>query len=570
MKITLPRATAILIATWLVVVVLPLGAKPLVAPDETRYALIGWEMSQTTDWFALRMNGFRYYEKPPLAYWMIAGSFRLFGETPFALRLPSALAALGWSMVGLLLAWRWRRDGALACVAGLASLTMLAPIVIATTAVLDGPFSAFVAGTILAAGLAARSIRPLDRVGWAMVAGVLSGLSLLSKGFVGLALPAMVILPWLVSRREWRSTLLALPALVGLAIAVLPPALKLHEAEPAFWHQFFWVEHVRRFTSPDGNQHAEPWWYYLALLPILTFPWVLNAPAALRACTARWRSDAWMQLVVAWIVIPFAFFSMAGGKLPTYVLPCFPAIGALFAVGMGDALLPARVRGSRPVRSVGPAVLLLLGAFVGVEMLTGFAGWPAGRIWTEAPLPKAAMVVATFMAWAAIDWMASSTAQRDRRLLLRALGAAPLALAVGCLIPSALLSQSKTPMPWLAPHRAMLAKATSIGSDANWAHAVGLAARRVDAAILGGPSEFDNELGDPRESARLIDPEEFGTWLAVARGRGDVAIVVDPERQAPLQRAILVHEARGVVVANEPRLRIVHWESLSPRNGDRD
>lgn len=562
MKLTLPRAIAILIATWLCVVVLPLGAKPLIAPDETRYALIGWEMSQSSDWFALRMNGFRYYEKPPLVYWMIAGSFRVFGETPFALRFPSAVAALGWSMVGLLLAWRWRRDGALACVAGLASLTMVAPVVLATTAVLDGPFSAFVAATILAAGLAARSTRPVERVGWSMVAGVLAGLSLLSKGFVGVVLPAMVIIPWLAWRREWRSMLLALPALVGLAIVVLPSAMKLHDAEPGFWHQFFWVEHVRRFTSPDGNQHAEPWWYYLALLPILTFPWVLNVPAALRACTARWRSDAWMQLVVAWIVIPFAFFSMAGGKLPTYVLPCFPAIGALFAIGIGDAWQSHRVRRSQAWSAVGPAVLLLLGAAVGVELLTGFAGWPAERLWAEAPLLKAAMVVATFMAWASIDWVASGMVDRDRRLLFGALGAAPLALAIGCLIPSALLSQSKIPMRWLSPHRNLLAGAQTIGCDVNWAHAVGVAARRADAAIVGGAGEFDNELGDPREAARLIDPASFAHWLRNARARGDVVVVIDPERQESLRQAVLELEQAGEVVANEPRLRVVRWESL--------
>ncbi len=562
MKLTLPRAIAILIATWLCVVVLPLGAKPLIAPDETRYALIGWEMSQSSDWFALRMNGFRYYEKPPLVYWMIAGSFRVFGETPFALRFPSAVAALGWSMVGLLLAWRWRRDGALACVAGLASLTMVAPVVLATTAVLDGPFSAFVAATILAAGLAARSTRPVERVGWSMVAGVLAGLSLLSKGFVGVVLPAMVIIPWLACRREWRSMLLALPALVGLAIVVLPSAMKLHDAEPGFWHQFFWVEHVRRFTSPDGNQHAEPWWYYLALLPILTFPWVLNVPAALRACTARWRSDAWMQLVVAWIVIPFAFFSMAGGKLPTYVLPCFPAIGALFAIGIGDAWQSHRVRRSQAWSAVGPAVLLLLGAAVGVELLTGFAGWPAERLWAEAPLLKAAMVVATFMAWASIDWVASGMVDRDRRLLFGALGAAPLALAIGCLIPSALLSQSKIPMRWLSPHRNLLAGAQTIGCDVNWAHAVGVAARRADAAIVGGAGEFDNELGDPREAARLIDPASFAHWLRNARARGDVVVVIDPERQESLRQAVLELEQAGEVVANEPRLRVVRWESL--------
>src|SRR5438105_14903249 len=72
-----------------------LGARPLISPAEARYALIAREMLEKGDWIQPHFNHARYYEKPPLTYWAVAASYRLFGFTEFASRLPSALAYIG-------------------------------------------------------------------------------------------------------------------------------------------------------------------------------------------------------------------------------------------------------------------------------------------------------------------------------------------------------------------------------------------------------------------------------------------------------------------------------------------
>ena len=87
-KITL----SLLILGFLLIYILPLGFRPLVIPDESRYAEIPREMIATGDWTVPRLNGLRYFEKPVLGYWLNAMSIQSFGENAFAARFPSAMA----------------------------------------------------------------------------------------------------------------------------------------------------------------------------------------------------------------------------------------------------------------------------------------------------------------------------------------------------------------------------------------------------------------------------------------------------------------------------------------------
>ena len=65
------------VVVFLIVSVFVLGVRPMVQPDEPRYGIIAAEMVESGEWFALRMAGFHYYEKPPMGYWMIAASIQV-------------------------------------------------------------------------------------------------------------------------------------------------------------------------------------------------------------------------------------------------------------------------------------------------------------------------------------------------------------------------------------------------------------------------------------------------------------------------------------------------------------
>lgn len=85
--------TLLLFSFFFIGYILPLGERALFVPDETRYAEIPREMIASGDWGVPHLNGLRYFEKPPLGYWLNATSIVLFGKNAFAVRLPSALAA---------------------------------------------------------------------------------------------------------------------------------------------------------------------------------------------------------------------------------------------------------------------------------------------------------------------------------------------------------------------------------------------------------------------------------------------------------------------------------------------
>ena len=100
----------LILATLYVCYFSHLGAIGFVGPDEPRYAWIARDMAETGDWVTPRLYGKPWFEKPPLYYWGAAASFKLFGVSEAAARLPSAISAL---LATLALAWlAWRIYGA--------------------------------------------------------------------------------------------------------------------------------------------------------------------------------------------------------------------------------------------------------------------------------------------------------------------------------------------------------------------------------------------------------------------------------------------------------------------------
>jgi len=87
------RYALLLLLAYLVIYILPLGVRPVMIPDEARYAEIPREMITTGNWVSPHLNGLRYFEKPVLGYWLTGISMQLFGDNAFAMRLPSALSA---------------------------------------------------------------------------------------------------------------------------------------------------------------------------------------------------------------------------------------------------------------------------------------------------------------------------------------------------------------------------------------------------------------------------------------------------------------------------------------------
>ena len=128
---------------------------------------------------------------------------------------------------------------------------------------------------------------------------------------------------------------------------------------------FFWEEHVRRFASDDA-QHGEPFWFYLMYLPLLVMPWIVQLPLSIKGLLANDKDTGLIRFCLLWFLMPFIFFSMANGKLPTYVLPCLAPLAVLLAMGFESYLVNAKIPGFKFASALMASVFFVFAACAGV------------------------------------------------------------------------------------------------------------------------------------------------------------------------------------------------------------
>jgi 4-amino-4-deoxy-L-arabinose transferase-like glycosyltransferase len=325
-----------------------LGHMPFVGPDEPRYAQVAREMLQRGDLVTPTLGGHTWFEKPPLLYWMMIASFRLFGVNEWAARLGPALSGLSTVFA---LFWLGRRVSA---AHGPSAWTGLAPwtaIVAASTLGLI-VFSRGVGFDIVITMTTAwalsfyltSELETNQATRRRLLAGfyVFIGLSLLAKGLIGVVIPAGIIGLYLLLRRQFPARSFLMSLAWGLPLALLVAAtwyvpVTLKHGWP-FIDEFFIQHHFARYLS-NKYRHPQPFYFYILILFPLTLPWTAFLIEGL-VKSRRWllRSpDPLVRLrvfAIAWLVAPVVFFSFSGSKLPGYILPVLPA-AALIA---GDRL----------------------------------------------------------------------------------------------------------------------------------------------------------------------------------------------------------------------------------------
>ncbi len=564
------RLVWIALAVFVAIYLAFLGVRPLIVPDEHRYAAIGLEMIDRGDFTVPRLIGFRYFEKPAGGAHLVAIAVEAVGRNAFAYRLPSAFGA---GLAALLLALAVSRAtgrGGIGALAAIAFSTMVMPAIVGTTVILDAPFAGFVTASLVLAWLGLESPRRDLRLGLLALAGLAAGGAFLVKGPLAIVLAAMVIGPWLVWERRWRDLLLVpwIP-LFFATLAVLPWGLAIHDREPQFWRTFLWVEHVQRFLEPDGNQHSEPWWFFVPVILMAAMPWTLSAPAALRglfagttapdldANDARLRS--WIRFSICWIVLPFLFFSASSGKLATYLLPVLPPIAGLVAIGLVRAFerRPAAAKPSLAAKS--PAFILLLLALFTVlaTLLTD----DSSRIWLDGGRWRGLVLAAGLAMWAVFDLKAIREPDAMRRVMWIGLSPAILFACFPIVYPSALVPESKAPSAFILEHRERLEAASTIIATEQIAIAIGCELGRYDKLIALAPGELENGLGHEEEANRLIDHEAFVDRLAALAAAGPVSVVgqarhLDPVLEPAIRQGLLPAPTARV---EGPRLVIVEF-----------
>jgi 4-amino-4-deoxy-L-arabinose transferase-like glycosyltransferase len=362
-----------------------LGSRALWEPDEGRYAEIPREMVASGDFVTPRLNGVKYFEKPPLFYWTEAVSLKLFGHDEAALRLPLALLAfLGCAAVYTAGRRLFGRGAGLFAAGVLATCPLYFGL--ANVISLDLPVSVFLTVALLAFLVAAHEPPGWGRRWslWTFFAA--AALAVLTKGLIGLVIPGAILVLWIVAFRQWRLLKLAFaPTGILLFLALALPWHLLVARANSDWAWFYFVhEHFERYLSKVHDRY-EPVWYFLPVILGGMLPWtvflVRAVKDAFRAMGEERRATVFLLL---WASFVLFFFSLSDSKLVPYILPAVPPLALL--IGRSLAAAWARPAGSR--LGIAYGALLAVGVTLAVPFLApALAG------------PKAAPAVALLGGW---------------------------------------------------------------------------------------------------------------------------------------------------------------------------
>jgi 4-amino-4-deoxy-L-arabinose transferase-like glycosyltransferase len=322
-----------LAAVFILVSLYVLGVRTLVPPDEGRYAEMAREMFTSGDWITTRLNGIKYFEKPPLQTWMNALTFAAFGLGEWQARLWTGLCGI----FGVLL------TGYTGCKVFGQRVGFYAALVLGSCFYwvacsqinsLDMSLSGMMTLSLCALLLAQRDgASETERRNWMLACWAGMALSVLAKGLIGLVLPGAILVFYTIFARDWNIwNRLHLGKGLLLFFAICAPwFLMVGLKNPEQPHFFFVHEHFDRFLLKEHHREAA-WWIFFALLAAGSVPWVGVLVQSLLLGAKREGGVFQPRIMLlVWTVFIILFFTKSSSKLPGYILPVFPAVALLVA-----------------------------------------------------------------------------------------------------------------------------------------------------------------------------------------------------------------------------------------------
>ncbi len=399
-----------------------LGSFGLLGPDEPRYAQVAREMLERNDWVTPTLYGEAWLEKPVLYYWGAQVSFRIFGVSDWAARLPSAAlaSALVAAMYGFV---RRFRPGA-EMEAALITASSAAVLGFARAASTDMPLAA----PFAIAMLAWFAWQETQQRRWLLAFYFLLGLAMLAKGPVAPFLAGAIVLAFAALRRDFQAALrtLWLPGIVLFLAVAAPWYVAVQMRNPEFFRVFIVEHNLARFTT-DAFRHQQPFWYYLPVLLLGVMPWTALVGSALIGALRDWRAgarDGLREFLMVWATVPMVFFSISQSKLPGYVLPAFPPLLMLAGLELGRRLKEGR----EASLSFQLTHATLMGVVTGALLLVPYAVMrPRPAVGVEIKIAAAAVGVMMFAA-------ALISLRRYRLVVLRLITLAPVIVALAFLL----------------------------------------------------------------------------------------------------------------------------------------
>lgn len=345
------------ISIWLIACA---GIRYFSLPDEGRYGDISRAMLQSGDWLVPRLNGLPFMHKPPLLHWISSVLMEIFGVHVWVLRLVPTLAGI-MMLVGLF--WFLKKH----CNERIAQLSV---VILATSLLFFGSsqyvnhdllLACWISITILC--FADFTLSGEKSVLW--MGYVACALGFLTKGLIGILIPGMVILLWVLANKQWKKipSLLNPIGLIIFCVIALPWVYLMHLKYPAFLQYFFIDQQFSRFSSDQFNNKL-PWPFYLLCLLISFLPWFFVSQFKFsKQDFSQSLGSSILTLMLIWFVSVTTFFSIPPSKLAGYILPATPPLAVFIAIMVDRVLTSNKI--NRFQTWATPVLVLVVGvAFI--------------------------------------------------------------------------------------------------------------------------------------------------------------------------------------------------------------
>jgi 4-amino-4-deoxy-L-arabinose transferase-like glycosyltransferase len=319
-------------------------------------AQIARNMLVSGDWVTARLDGVTYLEKAPLIYWLMAGSYKIFGAHDWAARIPVALSAIAVCLLTAAFG-TWAFGKRVGFYSGLCTSTCVG-LFLFTRILIPDALLTFTIGLALWAFLRAIDEDERHPRFWSTVLAASLGAGLLAKSLIALALPICIGLLYLAATRQLflKRTWNRLHPFTGALIAILiaapwhvlatlrnPPyfVFTFHSG-PGQYHGFLWFyfinEQVLRFLNLryPRDYNTVPRLYFWLLHLVWLFPWSLYLPAVAKVSfKPDDRGGRTRLLALCWVGFVLVFFTFSTTQ-EYYSMPCYPALALLLGAAMAN------------------------------------------------------------------------------------------------------------------------------------------------------------------------------------------------------------------------------------------
>ena len=334
-----------------------LGQHPIAAPDSARYVEIPREMVATGDYLTPHLNGLKYFEKPPLFYWMQAGALKLFNLNEISVCIVNALLMLGIAILIYLMGLTFY-DRLSGLIAALGYAFTIFAFAFTRLICLDTPLTFFLTA-FLSSFLIATRHTGKKRTFLLALSYLSCGCAVLTKGIIGAIFPGLLVLYWLTAQHEWKNLKSYHPWL-GLTLflaVVLPWHILVQLKNPEFNYFYFVEQHFLRFFT-DYADRDKPLWFLPVVLFAGIYPW---SSMLFPAIWKSFKTSVINRTLIYWSCGILLFFIFSKSQLIPYILPIIPTLMLI----IGNYLAPYLTSTAQPPRSTNFALYIAAGiAFI--------------------------------------------------------------------------------------------------------------------------------------------------------------------------------------------------------------